>query len=404
LPRNRSSLPSLLRSVFAILPLLSVFPLLTAAPLLAQQTFADRPLQPIDEDGAEYRWLNKPVLASRPLDSMEDLAHWTFTGAGDLTLSEAQIKDGHHSLRIRSSDNMGHVTGDGDWQDLLATRHFPSEDWSKFNRISLWVYPDVNGAPAISCSLILHTEGAHPLPDSTNEGRNESIPLKNHQWNHIVWEITPLERDKVTAVDFGYSMPKMLPDPGDQTVFYIDQLELQSVTPDHVEGWDVSPGKIAFSHAGYTPGSPKSAIASDLHTHEFSVIDATTNKVILTRPVEQKQTALGTYQLLDFSSIDHPGTYLLRSGSTATRTFHIGDDTWRDSILKAVNFMYAERCGTVIPGIHGVCHQDDYSEHDGKRIHHRHRQHARHGLRPLLARRPPPHPERRPRPPGPPHH
>ena len=349
---------------------LTVFLFVSVLTLGAQQSseFVDRPLQPIYEDGAEYRWLNKPVLASRTLDSMEDLAHWTFAGAGDLTLSETQIKDGRHSLRIRSSDNMGHVTGDGDWQDLLATRHFPTEDWTSFNRISLWVYADVNGAPAISCSLILHTEGAHPLPDNTNEGRNESIPLKNHQWNHVVWEIAPLDRDKVTALDFGYSMPKMLPDPGDQTIFYIDQLELQSVIPDHVEGWDVSPGKIALSHAGYTIGSTNSAIASDLHSKDFSLIDTATGKVVLTAPVELKQTQLGSYQLLDFSSISKTGSYLLRSGSTATRPFHIGDDTWRDSILKAVNFMYAERCGTVIPGIHGVCHQDDYSEHDGKRL------------------------------------
>jgi hypothetical protein len=30
--------------------------------------------------------------------------------------------------------------------------------------------------------------------------------------------------------------------------------------------------------------------------------------------------------------------------------------------------MYSERCGTVIPGIHGICHQDDYSIHGEKRI------------------------------------
>lgn len=51
------------------------------------------------------------------------------------------------------------------------------------------------------------------------------------------------------------------PDPGDKTVLYIDQMELQTVVPDHVEGWDVSPGKIAFSHAGYVSGSSKTAIA-----------------------------------------------------------------------------------------------------------------------------------------------
>ena len=63
------------------------------------------------------------------------------------------------------------------------------------------------------------------------------------------------------VLDFAYGLPKMSPDPGDKTVLYIDQMELQTVVPDHVEGWDVSPGKIAFSHAGYVSGSSKTAIA-----------------------------------------------------------------------------------------------------------------------------------------------
>src|SRR5208283_2037230 len=41
---------------------------------------------------------------------------------------------------------------------------------------------------------------------------------------------------------------------------------------------------------------------------------------------------------------------------TTTRPFEIGQEAWRESIWKAINFMYSERCGTVIPGIHGICH------------------------------------------------
>jgi hypothetical protein len=160
----------------------------------------------------------------------------------------------------------------------------------------------------------------------------------------------------------------MFPDLGDKTILYIDQMELQTVIPDHVEGWDVAPGKIAFGHAGYVAGSSKIAIASDLSDHNFSLVDADTGKIVLTRPVEQQQTSLGNYQLLDFSDVQQPGNYLLRSGETSTRSFRIGDDAWRESIVKAINFMYSERCGTVIPGIHGICHQDDYSIHGDKRI------------------------------------
>jgi hypothetical protein len=325
-------------------------------------------MQARHEDGAEFRWLNKKVLESRPLDSMEDLSAWSFAGAGEMTLTNVHAKDGKHSLRIRSTTNVAQVEGSGEWEDLVATRKFSGEDWSRYNRISLWVYPDVIGAPAISCSLVLHNDGAHKLPDSYNEGRHESITLKNHEWNHVVWEIAPLDRDRVTGLEFAYSLPKKFPEPGDQTILDIDQLELQTVVPDHVEGWDVAPGKIAFSGSGYTTGSSKTAIASDLAAHEFSVTDWATGKVVLTKPVEQRTSPLGKYQVLDFSEVRGPGTYVINAGDIQTRPFRIGDDAWVESIWKAINFMYSERCGTEIPGIHGRCHEDIYTTHDDRRI------------------------------------
>jgi len=326
------------------------------------------PMQPALEDGAQARWLGKKVLASRLLDSMEDLSNWSFAGDGEMQLAASPVHDGQHALRITSKENLGLVGGAGEWEDLVASRKFAGEDWSRFNRISLWVYPDIIGAPALSASLVLHNEGAHRLPDHYNEGRHESIPLVNHQWNHVVWEVTPLDRDKVTQLDFAYSMPKMFPDPGDQTILYIDQLELQLVDADHVEGWDVAPGVISFSHAGYTSGASKTAIASRLDARTFSVFDKQSGKTAFTGPIQTKKTPLGDYLLLDFSALETPGDYQLRAGSLTTRPFRIGPDAWSDSIWKAINFMYSERCGTVIPGIHGICHLDDYTIHGDKRI------------------------------------
>jgi len=338
------------------------------APSLGAQEALEMPMQAKDQDGAQLRWLNKKVLGSKTLDSMEDLAAWSFLGDGAMTLSIEHVREGTHSLRMSSLSNEAKVGNDGEWQDLLATRRFAAEDWRAYNRISLWVYPDIAGAPAISLSLTLHNDGAHKLPDSYNEGRNECIPLTNHVWKHVVWEIEPLDRDKVTALDVGYSLPKMFPDPGDHTILYLDQLELQSVIPDYVEGWKVAPGEISFSHSGYTAGSSKSAIATDLSAREFSVVTADTNKVVLTKPVAQNISKLGSFQVLDFSEIEVPGEYILRAGDKSTRPFRIGDDAWQSSIWKAINFMYSERCGTVIPGIHGICHQDDYTSRGDKRI------------------------------------
>ena len=128
----------------------------------AQQTGPAMPMQPVMSNGAEVRQLQKKVLRSRLLDGMEDLSPWSFTGVGSMTLSTAEIKEGRTSLKVASTDNIGRVQGDGDWQDLVATRNFPSEDWRQYNRISVWVYPDIDGAPAISLNLTLHNEGRAP--------------------------------------------------------------------------------------------------------------------------------------------------------------------------------------------------------------------------------------------------
>ena len=72
------------------------------APCLVAQP--DEPMMPVharSEDGAEFRWLQKKVLDSRVLDHMEDLATWSFTGAGEMTLTTDRAKDGTHALRIR---------------------------------------------------------------------------------------------------------------------------------------------------------------------------------------------------------------------------------------------------------------------------------------------------------------
>jgi hypothetical protein len=356
------------RRIFRRNLVLSAFIGLCACCVPAQQDVPRMPMQPKYEDGAQARWLQKKVLDSRVLDSMEDLSTWSFTGDGDVSLADSPVKDGAHSLRIRSKQNLGLVGNAGEWEDLIAHRKFPSENWSAYNRLSIWVYPDVIGAPAISASLVLHNAGAHRLPDRYNEGRDESIILKDHEWNHVVWEIAPLDRDKVTQVDFAYSLPKMFPDPGDQTILYIDRLELQKVDADHVEGWNVARGKIAFSNAGYTAGATKTAIANDIGAQNFSLIDERTGKAVLTKAIHTESTSLGKYAVLDFSEIQTPGEYVLRAGGVTTRPFRVGPEAWRDSIWKAINFMYSERCGTVIPGIHGICHMDDYTIHGNKRI------------------------------------
>jgi hypothetical protein len=194
------------------------------------------------------------------------------------------------------------------------------------------------------------------------------VILRNHNWNHVVWEIANLSRDKVTGVEVKYMLQGNEPGATDTVTFDIDNLELQKVKADHFEGWNVAPGEIAFSHSGYQTGAVKTAIASDLDAREFQLIDSTTKKVVLAKKVTEAKSPSGTFQLLDFSEVRDPGTYFLRAGTHGTRTFPIGDDIWKSSIWKAINFFYTERCGVAIPGIHDACHRDWILKHGDKSL------------------------------------
>src|SRR5690606_23883746 len=61
---------------------------LALAPAPAQAAAQQPPQVPMPlevEHSAEFRWLNKPVLASRVLDDISDPATWRFQGTGTLT-------------------------------------------------------------------------------------------------------------------------------------------------------------------------------------------------------------------------------------------------------------------------------------------------------------------------------
>jgi len=70
---------------------------------------------------------------------------------------------------------------------------------------------------------------------------------------------------------------------------------------------------------------------------------------VLLKPVQQVKTRLGEFQVMDFSEIREPGSYTIQAGSASSRPFRIDNDVWRETIWKAINFFYVERCGADIP-------------------------------------------------------
>jgi hypothetical protein len=368
-------------------PALALAVTLILATALPSAAAAQPPAMPMPieiENSAEFRWLNKPVLQSRALDDGSDPDAWRFTGTGRLTFrSDAGPAGDLRALRVDVDmfRDAPAPTRNG-LSSVNLRRAFPGEDWRAYNRISLWVRPDVSGFPMLPFQIVLHNEGRDTVPDAYYRDGIHYVTLQNGRWQRVVWEIEPLARDRVTAIEIGYWVNKMLAGPDDRVAFEIAGLALERVVPDHYEGWDVAPGGIAYSHTGYALGSAKTALASGLAAREFELIrlgdedgprtgdpgtaaasaspaevDAA-SAVVLRKPVRTARTRLGEFQVLDFSEARTPGRYVLRAGDARTRAFRIDADVWRGTIWKAINFFFGERCGYAVPGSHGVDHLD----------------------------------------------
>lgn len=329
----------------------------------------DMPMPVIETDTLLHTWLAKPVQKSRLLCDMEGLSAWEHHGVGAIEITDRYAKTGKKSLKMTSRTFTNRPSKNGRPPGTcIAMFKTDNEDWSGFNRLSFWVYPDLPGFRTISMSVVLRNEGTFRVPDEYGRRGRHYFLLKDRQWNRIVWEIAHLSRDKVTGIEFIYRMQGHEPGATDTVCYYIDTLELQKIEPDLYEGWNVASGRIAYSHTGYPLHGSKIAITSNNDLSEFSVHDADDKTVVKHFPVRRIQTPLGKFCILDFSGLNKPGTYTLRADQLKTKPFKISPEIWKDTILKTVNCFYCLRCGMEIPGIHGLCHEDWLAEHNGKKI------------------------------------
>jgi hypothetical protein len=359
--------------------------------VLGFKAFGQELLREASQDSAAARWLNKRVISTRVLDDMPATEHWkSFTtappevvdariaqkvgeagqSAAEMTLSREHSREGRQALHLRVPSRLevpGPKNGRG-WGSSGVRRAFEGEDWRSFNRLSLWIYPDCVGVHVVSLELRLYNDGVEKLPAAFGQEGETTVVLRNHEWNHVVWEMGNVARDKVTGFEISTLMSGHEPEAADFLSYDFDHLELQQVDPDYVEGWAVWPGRISYSHAGYQSGAPKSAIASEINARTFQLIDEASGKPVLSKPIQTERTHLGEFQLMDFSGVRQTGLYRLEAGGSRTRSFPIAPDVWRQTLLKALNFLYGERCGMAIPEVHGICHRDWVSVHGDQRI------------------------------------
>ncbi len=323
------------------------------------------------ENSLRHVWLNKTVHESRLLHDMEHLSGWSVTGIAQIELTQDRSIDGSTSLRfqttLRDEELIKRNPGGRMMGSAAAVLKFPKpQDWSDFNRIALWVYVHPSDVRVHTFYLRFTCLDA---PSSITYPHYASViqGLAPGQWNYALWEIPNLRRDKVTEFRIVKLTTGHDPKESGYVTYDLDRLELQRVDAEKYEGWEVAPGKIAYSHVGYKPNQSKVALASGLSASQFQLRDAHSGKVVLTKPVRSVKNDRGEFQILDFSEVREPGEYVIWAGDRTSRPFVISDTLWLNTIRKVLNCYYSLRCGFDVPGVHPECHKDVQGIHDGKK-------------------------------------
>lgn len=326
------------------------------------------------------QWAKKEVKDSLLIDDMEGKLNWKIRGIATLNYTEDRAIDGNHSLRyqtaMRDTAHLILPENRTAWGSFGGQQgggaHFgitfdEPQDWSAYNRISIWVYIHPTANPMHHFFLEFINEGTDY---NTITPRKDNVvqDLEAGCWHQVHWEISHLERNKVKYFNIFHTLIGYNPEGEDLAVFDFDRLQLQKVEADNYEGWTVPTGKFAFSHVGYRPQDPKIALMSETGHGEFQLIDPN-NKEVYKGIVEVTKNENGVFSQLDFSGFRNEGVYRLQCGTSVSNPFLIDKNVWLNPLFSAINFYYCQRCGFDVPGIHGVCHMDWQGFHgDEKKV------------------------------------
>ncbi|GAA1974507.1 glycoside hydrolase family 9 protein [Microbacterium pumilum] len=348
----------------------------------AEVSWTERPLLHADMTASlDRKSLEKPVLKRQPIDDMETDSDWRPSPVIELGYTTDRSVSGTRSLRmstlLRNPDYIrasrepnGTFSGqavlfEGTPFSAVIAKHFDvPQDWSEYNRLSLWVYVHPTDHTTIAFALGFLSEGSAAGPEDPIAIHYFS-DLEAGAWNHLAWEIPEIRRDAVTEITV--FQPTFGVTGSDPRITYdLDALQVELVDAEVPEGWSVPEGTISYSHFGYTRGAQKLATAPAGEAAEFEVLSRD-GQVVAALPAAVIANERGSWMQLDFSTFTGEGEWRLRYDGVETEVFPIADDAHLPLVEATLNAFYGLRCGWPVPGVHGVCHTDVFSEHEGDR-------------------------------------
>ena len=320
---------------------------------------------------------------TRLLSDMSSLEGWSEkTAYAALSISNQVLFEGRKTLCMTCPTNLPDWLPDHDrgriYEEPGALFSVDRENWEDWNRLSVYIYPDIHGMKSITLRLQLRNDGELKSPDRWGRTGHHNFPLIPYEWNHITLEIPMVPRDCVTGVSIEYDMCGHENDSDDVLHWYMSRLELQKVDVDKEEGWIPKPGLISVSGSGYTPQGLKYAAAADdgTETASFAIRRWTEQEDgtglegdTVFHGAAQKVCIGGeSLAMLDFTPLTEEGTFVIHYGALRSEPMTIASDAYEPVTWKTLNFYLSQRCGCYVRGKHMACHTDLLLVHGKKSI------------------------------------
>lgn len=305
--------------------------------------------------------LEKSGFLHEPLTVSEELSYENLTAKGKVIEATMPVKGSWELVLV--NDTGVRATGSPDDPDYATYGNFHidipvnvTDSETGYNRISFMVYPDCEGMGVTNINLNI-------------PGVSHLINLKNRQWNHCTLEADPkvlgkLENIRISSTSRGKDLTY-----SDKAVYKIEKLALEKISnPYKNHGWEPDKDIISYSTTGYLTGFEKTAIASGSRNADRFRLVARNGRTAYRGKAVKSETSIGNYRILDFSDFNKKGEYAIDYDGTRTPFFKIGNNVWNEAKWKVLNYIFCQRCGYNVPGIHNTCHTDLYSRHNGVSI------------------------------------
>lgn len=231
-------------------------------------------------------------------------------------------------------------------------------DASGYNRIHFKVKPECEGLNVVALNLSLDNQFSH-LVNLGNMTENDCyLELGEYDLSHLdkmVFTASVKGKDNAHAADSSH--------------YHIYDIRLEHVQLEKTAGWEPMDGRIILSSAGYMSGYGKSALVSATSCAQGDIFHLLQNgESVYSGTLERVSSSVGEFGVMDFSDFDREGVYQIRLGDITSPAFPIGSDCWDGARQKLLNYIFAQRCGYDVPGIHDKCHTDLFADHNGRSI------------------------------------